>query len=155
MSAPSPAFAVFALHAAATLVMVGVIWLVQLVHYPLLARLDALDLAAERASHARHVRRTGWVVAPPMLLELLGALWLLVERPSAVPFGEAALGAALVAARWSVTALEQAPLHRRLMRRRDRAAAARLVRTNWVRTALWNARGALVTLWLLRLGGAG
>lgn len=150
---PSPA-AVLVLHAAATLYMTGVIWLVQLVHYPLLARLDALDAldrGAERALHRRHVRGTGVVVAPAMLAELSGALWLLVARPAALPFSEALLGAALVLALWLVTGLEQAPLHRRLARGRDPTAAARLVRTNWLRTALWSARAALVAVWLLRL----
>jgi len=48
-------------HAAATLVMVGVIWFVQVVHYPLMARVSASEFAAYEREHQN---RTTFVVAP-------------------------------------------------------------------------------------------
>ena len=69
-----------------------------------------------------------------------------------VPFtvGGAAtwVGVGLLAGAWLSTALIQVPCHRRLERGFDAAAHARLVRTNWIRTALWSARG-IVALVLL------
>ncbi len=57
-------------HAATTLFMVGVIWFVQVVHYPLFERVGEVGFGAfER----QHTRRTGWVVAMPMLGELATA----------------------------------------------------------------------------------
>ena len=38
-------------HAAATLFMVGVIWFVQVVHYPLMARVSASEFAPTNASN--------------------------------------------------------------------------------------------------------
>jgi hypothetical protein len=38
-------------HAAATLVMVGVIWFVQIAHYPLMARVSAGEFAAYEREH--------------------------------------------------------------------------------------------------------
>ena len=47
--------------------MAGIIWYVQLVHYPLFAEVGA---DAWFVYHADHERRTGWVVAPLMVVEL-------------------------------------------------------------------------------------
>ena len=53
-------------HAASTLYMVGVIWMVQLSHYPLMARVGPDHMAAWQADN---LRRTSWVVGVPMLVE--------------------------------------------------------------------------------------
>lgn len=60
-------------HAASTLAMTGVIWFVQVVHYPLFAAVGRKGFAAFEASHRR---LTTWVVAPLMLVELVCAAWL-------------------------------------------------------------------------------
>ena len=66
-------------HAAATGVMTGLIWFVQVVHYPLLARVGAASFVEyERA----HVRRTTWVVAPAMLVEAATAIVLPFVSPT-------------------------------------------------------------------------
>jgi hypothetical protein len=54
----------------------------------------------------------------------------------------------LLAAVWITTALVQVPLHRRLSAGYDEPTGRRLVRTNWVRTALWSLRGLVVALML-------
>ncbi|MEM7480122.1 MAG: hypothetical protein AAF481_03015 [Acidobacteriota bacterium] len=128
------------IHAGATLAMVGVIWFVQLVHYPLFA------LASERqfAGFAEaHQRRTSWVVMPLMLTELTTAVLLLLDPPLGLDHRLLWLGIGLLAFIWISTALLQVPLHQRLTRHRDLSAIHRLVATNWLRTAAWTARGAL------------
>ena len=55
------------LHLAVTLFVVGVIWFVQVVHYPLMASVGRAESAAYVQAHTR---RTAWVVGPPMLVEL-------------------------------------------------------------------------------------
>ncbi|MFM8390558.1 MAG: hypothetical protein ACKOA5_15085, partial [Actinomycetota bacterium] len=69
------------LNLVATCVMVGVIWFVQLVHYPLLA-LIGIDRAPEIA--VEHQRRTAWVVGLPMAVEGVTTLVLLFARPDGV-----------------------------------------------------------------------
>jgi hypothetical protein len=121
--------------------MVGLIWFVQLVHYPLFAAVgEAEFLLYERG----HTRRTTWVVAVLMPLEALTAAWLLVDPPADVDRAPIAVGFALVAAVWISTALWQAPIHGRLSTGFDRVLHRRLVASNWVRTAAWTARGGLV-----------
>ena len=129
-----------------TLAMFGLIWFVQVVHYPLFKRVEQPSFAAE------HATRTTYVVAPLMLLEL-GSSMALVRpawRPYFIPAGEAALGLVLVAVVWASTALLQVPLHNRLQRRHSLQDARRLVATNWLRTLGWTARAALVLLWTAR-----
>lgn len=123
-------------HAVATLALVGLVWFVQVVHYPLFARIPREAFAAYEREHAE---RTTWVVAPLMGVEALCAALLLVGKPGALT----ALGALLVGVVWGSTALVQVPCHRVLERGWDEAAHRRLVRTNWVRTAAWSARGAI------------
>lgn len=59
---------------AATLTMFGVIWLVQLVHYPLFAGVGADGFTAYEATHQTRIT---WIVFPAMALELATAAWTL------------------------------------------------------------------------------
>ncbi len=141
------AAALLLLNASATLVMVGLIWFVQVVHYPLFARVDEAGFPAYEQAHTD---RTARVVVPPMLIELLTAAALVASPPPVLGRAEAVVGLGLVGAIWASTALLQVPLHGRLLRRFTRLDHARLVTTNWLRTGLWSARGALVVLWIGR-----
>lgn len=131
------------IHAAATWFMVGLIWLVQAVHYPLFA---AVGPEGFRAYEAGHVRRITPVVGPAMLVEAVSAGWLLV-RPDA-DRALAAAGCALVVVCWLSTALLQVPQHRVLEKGYDERAVRALVRTNWVRTVAWTARGVIAAAML-------
>ncbi len=132
-----------------TLAMFGVIWFVQVVHYPLFLQVGAEHFPAYEAAHAN---RTTWVVAPLMLLELGSALALLVPRwrPVEVSAAGAWVGALLVGVLWFSTAFVQVPLHNRLHAGYSADIIRRLVATNWVRTAAWTARAALVLFWATR-----
>ncbi|PAP77810.1 hypothetical protein [Rubrivirga marina] len=136
--------AVFLVHLGATLLMVGVIWMVQVVHYPLFAGVGAEGWAAYEAAHQSRITL---VVGPLMVAELVTAVWLVLDRPAALPAWAVVLGAALVGVIWASTAFLQVPLHSALGGAFDADVHARLVATNWIRTATWTARGGLV-LWM-------
>jgi hypothetical protein len=131
-------------HAAATLFMVGVIWFVQVVHYPLLARVGPAEAVGYEQAHTQ---RTGWVVGPPMLLESATGVLLVWIRPAGVSGYQVGIGLGLLAAVWASTQFVQVPCHERLSRAFDPAIHHRLVATNWVRTAAWTLRGMLV-MWM-------
>lgn len=134
------------LHAASTLVMVGLIWFVQVVHYPLFEAVGRGEFALYAQSHAR---LTSWVVIPPMLAEAgTAGLLLLGLRPSSVGVGALWAGAALLIVVWGSTFFLQVPRHGQLSAGFDGEAHAALVATNWIRTLAWSLRGALV-LWLV------
>ena len=123
-------------HAASTLAMAGLIWFVQIVHYPLMGAVGAHEFAAYEQAH---MRRTTWVVGPLMLAEAATAGMLAFAQPGALTLA----GAALLAVIWLSTAALQVPLHRRLSSGRSHAAVASLVRGNWIRTVAWTARAAI------------
>ena len=128
------------LHAAATLVMVGVIWFVQIVHYPLMARVSRGEFAAYASEHQR---RTTFVVAPAMLIEAVTASVILAMPPAGMSPVLPVAGTSLLAVIWLSTFLVQVKQHARLANGFDAATHRRLVRSNWVRTAAWTGRGIL------------
>jgi len=136
------------IHFAATWFMVGIIWFVQLVHYPLFDHL-AGDVAASYAYE--HQRRTGWVVGPAMLVEMASAVLLGLFRPPGVGLPLIVAGLALLAIVWGSTFFVQIPIHAKLLEGYDARLQRRLVVTNWIRTAAWTARGALA-LEMIRVG---
>lgn len=124
--------------------MVGLIWFVQLSHYPLFARVGAEGFTGY---HAGHLPRTAAVVGPLMLAEVWTAATLVIAPP-ADGVDLAWLGLLLLAVIWLSTALLQVPAHRRLERGFMASAHRRLVLTNWIRTAAWSGRGVVALLLL-------
>ena len=131
------------LHAGATLIMLGVILVIQVVHYPLFR-----GVGSERFPEyeAAHTSRITWIVLPTMLIELGTAGLLLLAPLGPAQRGLAWVGLALVAVIWASTGLIQVPLHGRLSKGFDPEAHGRLVASNWVRTVAWSARGVLALL---------
>lgn len=129
--------------AAASCYMMGLIWFVQLVHYPLLGKVGR-DTYAEY--HRSHTFQTGFAVIPAMLIELGCAVLLVIFRPSLLTI----TGISLVALIWASTFLLQVPQHAKLEKGFDQQAHRRLVHTNWIRTLLWTARAAL-GIWMITM----
>lgn len=132
-------------HAAATLFLVGLIWFVQIVHYPLMARVPVSEFSAYEHEHQN---RTTFVVAPTMLIEVLTAAMLLVVMPPGSGRFLPAIGIVLLAIIWLSTFLVQVPLHARLKTGFDAVAHRRLVFSNWLRTLAWTGRGVLALIML-------
>ena len=141
MTAETPSLVVLVLHFAATFYMVGLVWFVQWVHYPLFAGVGSQQFPAyERA----HVLRTNPVVGPAMLIEALTALALVALPMPNVPQLLPWLGVGLLVVIWLSTSLLQVPRHRELSAGFETTAHRRLVATNWIRTSAWSLRGLLV-----------
>lgn len=143
--------AVLYAHLAATLFMVGLIWFVQVVHYPLMAAVGEQQFVAYEA---RHQTLTGVVVGPPMAVEGVTTLLLFFAPPAGVGRTLPLVAGLVLAVVLGSTVLVQVPLHGRLSRGFDAAAARRLVSTNWVRTIGWSVRGVLAFAMLARHLGA-
>lgn len=125
----------------ATWYMVGLIWMVQVVHYAMFDRVGSESFAAYAQDHSRLITP---VVMFAMLIELAtaaGLCWLPVHGVSRTV---AWLGLGMVLAIWCSTALLQVPCHQRLVQGFDLTAYRTLVLSNWIRTILWTARGLLM-----------
>ena len=118
--------------------MTGLIWFVQIVHYPLFA---SVPEGAFAPFHRRHMRLTTRVVAPLMLLEMFSAVALLFAAPTPTIRALAATGLALLAGIWLSTWAVQVPDHQKLRLTQGNPRVTRgLVRANWVRTGGWSLR---------------
>ena len=121
--------------------MTGLIWFVQVVHYPLMGAVGASGFAAY---HAAHSRLTTLVVGPLMLVEAACTLWIALEQPTPPAW----LGVALLGVVWGATFFVSVPRHNLLAAGFDAAVIDSLVATNWLRTIAWTLR-ALLAAWLL------
>ena len=126
--------------------LTGLIWLVQVVHYPGLMLVGRAEFARY---HLAHTRRMGYVVAAPMVAELGLALWLAWVAYPEWGAGLALGQLALVAVVWLATFLLAVPFHNRLAAEGyNYIALDGLTRTNWLRTLAWTTRAALLG-WML------
>jgi len=124
-----------------TSALVGLIWTIQVVHYPLF---DQVGDHGFQRYHERHAALITVVVGPLMVAELFAALALALAPPAGVTsaLGWAALG--LVLAVWGTTAVVQVPQHAALGHGFRADVHRRLVRGNWLRTIAWTVRAGLL-----------
>jgi hypothetical protein len=136
---------IFLLALLSTLFMTGLIWFVQVVHYPLFAKVGPEGFALYESLHTQ---RTGLVVAPVMLLELLTTCLLLISRPPGISSSLAISAVVLVGIIWLSTMFLQVPLHGKLAGGSDLVAIGKLVRSNWIRTVAWTLKSGVMG-WML------
>lgn len=138
--------ALLSIHLTATAAMFGLIWFVQVVHYPLFDSVGAEGFIAYETAHRR---RTSFVVGPLMAVESLTAVWLVVDPPHGVGLALPVAGLALLGVIHASTVCLQVPRHAELNAGHDDATVRRLVRSNWVRTVGWSARCAVAVAMVL------
>jgi hypothetical protein len=125
---------------ASTLFMVGVIWFVQIVHYPLFANVGQQSFSNYEQ---RHAGVTTWIVVPPMLVEIVTATLLVWFCPAGVQRWTVGVGFVLVVVIWVSTAFLQVPFHDQLANGFQAGAHQQHVASNWIRTIAWSLRGCL------------
>ncbi len=123
--------------------MTGLIWFVQIVHYPLFSKVGQDQFIVYEKFHNS---LTTWVVGPVMLAEAITALILATRQGGTVLW--TCLG--LLGVIWLSTAFLQVPQHSILEAGFNPEAHRKLVSTNWIRTILWSARALLLTTLLLK-----
>jgi hypothetical protein len=134
------------IHLAATAAMGGLIWFVQVVHYPLF---DAVGREEFVSYETAHRRRTAVVVGPLMAAEALTA-GLLVLAPSAgLGRGLPLAGIGVLGVIYLSTVCLQVPRHAELSGGYDESTHRRLVRSNWIRTVGWSVRWVMAVAMVL------
>ncbi len=135
---------VLLIHMAATWAMVGFIWTIQVLQYPLMAEVPESGFPRFEAVHQRRVTAVIALFGP---LEVVMAALVFLTVDS-VPSWLSFTSGALLAAIWVSTAFFYAPLHGRLANGFDQALHRRLMIGNWVRTLAWSLRG-IIAAWML------
>lgn len=130
----------FLIHLGSTWFMVGLIWLIQIVHYPLFARVGKDQFVLYEREHSRLIT---FIVAPLMLTELVSGIsisYLLLQSYSITLIANIGFLGAI----WISTFAIHVPLHQKLQSGFDPLLHERLVSTNWIRTFSWSVRGILL-----------
>ena len=126
-----------------TAYLVGLIWLIQLIHYPTFRWVTA-DRWAD--FHQAHTATMGLLAGGPMIIALLVGGWL--SWQAGLTWNGESLRQHLVLAcellAWAVTFLISVPLHTKLAGGPDPAAINLLILSNWARTAAWTTKLAIL-----------
>lgn len=128
--------------------MTGLIWFVQIVHYPLF---DAVGSAEFQAYAEKHRHLTSVVVFMPMITEITSAFLLAIlwKRSDSWLLW---LCFALVVGIWISTATCSIPCHAKLCGTGYSASTHHwLVLSNWMRTLLWTTRSLILCLIIYKL----
>ncbi|MEQ8673334.1 MAG: hypothetical protein RLP44_02710 [Aggregatilineales bacterium] len=133
------------IHLASTLTMVGVILIIQIVHYPLFSNVAAESFIAYEA---RHTQLITLIVLPLMLCEAISSLILTAQPPPNIPTFPLWLGVIMLSIIWGMTMIIHVPQHGLLSQGFDSITHNTLVSSNWIRTIAWIMRG-LIALWII------
>ena len=126
--------------------MSGIIWFIQICHYPLLGLVAKGDVPAYIY---RNRVLTAYIVSPIMTVEIITA-WLLVFMPYIhVTLGIRIAGVAIVTLVWCSTLFVQLPTNLKLQRDWNEKTFRHLLRTNWIRTIGWSLR-VLIAIDIIR-----
>jgi hypothetical protein len=139
------------LHFFVTAALTGLIWTIQIVHYPLFAQVSSERFVGYEQAHSM---RISYVVGPLMGIELLCALFIALRRPAGMG-APLAWGALVVLAIVHIgTVFFSVPAHTILGHGFDAVTHRRLVQTNWIRTVGWTIRAALAAYMILWCSGS-
>ncbi len=137
----------FLLNISSTWFMVGLIWLIQIVHYPLF---KVVGINEFQTYHNGHSAMITPLVGTVMIIELVSSILMVVFPPKNVSLTIPIIGLILVFIIWASTAFLQIPHHNALSKAYELEAHNLLVQTNWIRTLAWSMRGLLL-LYMLYL----
>ena len=116
------------------------IWLVQIIIYPGLARIPSNDFVNY---HEWYVTRITMVVLPLMICEIIIAIaWFFLQDNLFYPI----VAGGLVILVWCSTFTFQVPIHKSLQAGKDKSKIRRLVATNWIRTVAWSLKAVIVVV---------
>ena len=132
------------IHLIATSAMVGVIWIIQLVHYP---SFHFIELNQYTTFQRFHMSRISYVVIPAMLTELFTLILIIISMDQVDHIILAS--ALLLIVIWLMTALFFSGVHQKLTLGYDQVVVEKLVKLNWGRTLLWTLRLLLVSIYII------
>jgi uncharacterized membrane protein YfcA len=119
-------------------VMTGLIWTVQVLHYPTFKYISEIQF---QKFHRFHTKNMTIIVLPVMVLEFFTSSMLVYLLPDSHLLWINFFGLLLI---WMSTFLVSVPLHNLLQKERNSKIIERLILTNWPRTILWTLRLGLL-----------
>ena len=119
------------IHFLSTSLMVGIIWVIQLLHYPTFHFIKESDYVEFQHFH---MQRISFIVVPVMIIELLSGFMLVYYFQSNLLI----LCLIILLVIWLITFVFFTKLHQSLLGGYDKIIVDKLVQINWSRTVLWS-----------------
>ena len=136
---------IFLFNLVLSFIALGLIWTIQLVHYPSMKYIPK-DRFPEY--HNFHSIRISILAIPLMFAELVTSIILLYQNLNNAIQTIFIVNLILVLLIWLSTFLIQVPLHNVLSKEKNTEKLSKLIFSNWIRTILWTARSILMILFL-------
>ena len=136
------------IHAASTLFMVGLIWTIHYVHYPLFAYVGESTYTSFQAEHVARIGKllfVPWLTEGITLLGILALAFLGGRKAWKVP---AFINGAAMAVVLVISGFWSAPAHAKLADGFDKSILDQLMAANLVRTLAWTVCG-VCAIWVV------
>ena len=121
-------------HITSTSIMVGVIWVIQLVHYPSFKYVKDSDYIIFQKYHMSNI---SYIVFPVMLIELFTSLLIFFSGEKSFFFMLSLFCLFLI---WVITVGLFTKFHNILQTGKDLKMIEKMIKVNWIRTLLWSVR---------------
>lgn len=133
-------FLILLLQVLTTWVLLGILWFIQLVHYPLFRRIKENFVQYERD----HLRRTASLLVPIAVVDIALNVMLVIslEKGSCIFLISFALAMNIIT--WLSVFFFQVAEHHSLSDHFSKKIVHKLVKTNWVSTIAWTVKAALI-----------
>jgi hypothetical protein len=136
------------IHLAATLFMVGLIWTIHYVHYPLFANVGESTYVSFQAEHVERIGKllfVPWLTEGITLLGILALAFLGGHKALRVP---AVINGAAMAVVLVISGFWSAPAHAKLADGFDKSLHDQLMTVNLIRTLAWTVCG-ICAVWIV------
>ena len=135
-------FILLMIHLISTSLMVGIIWVIQVVHYP---SFHFIGNSRYISFQKFHMERISYIVIPVMLVESISGFLLIYYELNPILL----ISMVLLLSIWMLTVFFFALVHQKLVSGYQVGMVAKLVKINWVRTLLWTLRLLLLIIYLI------
>ena len=124
--------------------MLGIIWFIQLIHYPLLNKIKEGLSQYEKA----HLIRAAYFIGPLLVVDLIASIFLVSFEVRSTLIRLATCNLILNIFYWIWTFLFQIQHHQKLTVGFSKLTIRKLVINNWMRTFLWTVKSAAL-IWMI------
>ena len=129
------------IHLISTAIIVGIIWVIQVVHYPSFYFIERDEYVSFQKFH---MDKISYIVVPVMLIESISGFILIYNELNTVLL----ISMILLFFIWVLTGIFFVPIHQKLSSGYQEELVEKLVKINWVRTIFWTIRLLLVMAYL-------
>ena len=119
--------------------LLGLIWIIQIVHYPTYLYIDNNKRILFQNFHTKTI---SYIVAPVMIIELISSFLILINQVNLQNIVILIIPVLI----WLSTFCISVPIHKNINKSNFEMLAKKLIKTNWIRTILWTIKALIIFL---------